>query len=79
MNETADLFKDQAQLTNRMAGSLLTSLPQKPIIIGGCARSGTTLLLSVLSCHPNIYAIPDETYTFCPTRQGCDSKAILKC
>ena len=38
-----------------------------PIVIGGCARSGTTLLLSVLSCHPEIYAIPVETQALCPT------------
>lgn len=35
-----------------------------PIIIGGCARSGTTLLLSILAAHPNIYAIPEETGVF---------------
>ena len=41
------------------------SLP--PIIIGGCGRSGTSLLLSILSSHPQIYGIPKETYYFCPT------------
>ncbi|MFA6215983.1 MAG: sulfotransferase, partial [Patescibacteria group bacterium] len=38
------------------------SLP--PIIIGGTSRSGTTLLLSILSAHPDIFAIPFETYAF---------------
>ena len=38
-----------------------------PIVIGGCARSGTTLLLSILSSHPQIAAIPVETQTLCPT------------
>jgi len=42
-------------------------LNRPPIIIGGCARSGTTLLLSILSSHPSILVIPHETYTFCPT------------
>ena len=37
-----------------------------PIIIGGCGRSGTTLLLSILSAHPEIYAIDKETNIFCP-------------
>lgn len=37
-----------------------------PIIIGGCGRSGTTLLLSMLSCHPHIYAVNMETRAFCP-------------
>lgn len=36
-----------------------------PLIIGGCARSGTTLMLSALSAHPSITAIPHETQTFC--------------
>lgn len=34
---------------------------QHPIIIGGCGRSGTTLLLSILSAHPDVFAIPYET------------------
>jgi len=34
---------------------------QDPIVIGGCGRSGTTLLLSILSSHPEIYAIPHES------------------
>lgn len=38
---------------------------EPPIVIGGCARSGTTLLLSILSCHPRIYAIPTETQLLC--------------
>ncbi len=42
-------------------------LTEDPIIIGGCGRSGTTLLLSILSAHPDIYAIDEETSTFCPT------------
>jgi len=38
-----------------------------PIIIGGCGRSGTSVLLSILSAHPRIFAIPFETQAFCPT------------
>jgi len=41
-------------------------LTEPPIIIGGCGRSGTTLLLSILSAHPRVLAIPDETNRFCP-------------
>jgi len=37
-----------------------------PIILGGCGRSGTTLALSLLSSHPDIFAIPYETKVFCP-------------
>lgn len=35
-----------------------------PIFIGGCGRSGTTLLLSLVSVNPHIYAIPEETRAF---------------
>ena len=38
----------------------------RPIVIGGCARSGTTLLLSLLSSHRQIAAIPYETQLLCP-------------
>jgi len=41
--------------------------PKPPIIIAGCGRSGTSLLTSVLSAHPRIFAIPLETSAFCPT------------
>ncbi len=38
--------------------------PAPPILVGGCARSGTTLLLSILGAHPNIHAIPYESASF---------------
>ena len=44
-----------------------SQLSETPIIIGGCGRSGTTLLLSILSASPKICAIPEETYAFAPT------------
>ena len=37
---------------------------QKPILIVACPRSGTTLLLSILSAVPSIFAIPKQTYAF---------------
>ena len=43
------------------------SFTRPPILIGGCGRSGTSILLSVLSAHPAIAAIPAETEAFCPT------------
>jgi hypothetical protein len=45
-----------------------------PIIIGGCGRSGTTLLLSILSAHQHIFGIPFETNTFCAS--SIDLKGI---
>ena len=38
----------------------------KPIIIGGCGRSGTTLLLSILAAHSNIFGVDTELYSFYP-------------
>jgi len=35
-----------------------------PILIGGCGRSGTTMLLAMLAAHPRIAAIPFETNLF---------------
>jgi hypothetical protein len=45
----------------------ILALSRTPIIIGGCGRSGTTLLFSILTCHPHIYGIDDETHCLCPT------------
>jgi hypothetical protein len=57
----------------KMTAPLIILLGQKveqrrftdlPIIIGACPRSGTTILLSILGAHPNIFAIPKQTYAF---------------
>lgn len=45
----------------------LEQLTQPPVVLGGCGRSGTTLLLSILSAHEQIFAIPVETHCLCPT------------
>lgn len=37
---------------------------EEPIVIGGCARSGTTLLMSVLSAHEKIYTFSKEIGAF---------------
>jgi hypothetical protein len=37
---------------------------ETPVIIGGGARSGTTLLLSILSAHPSIFAFRKELGLF---------------
>lgn len=39
----------------------IIAMNENPLFIGGCGRSGTTLLLSLISVHPDIYAIPSET------------------
>ena len=49
-----------------------------PIIIGGSPRSGTTLLLSILSAHPRIFAIPEESWAFWPTHTAAEFNALLE-
>jgi hypothetical protein len=46
--------------------SIKSAFKDSPIIIGGCGRSGTTLLAAILSAHPNIYSYSYETMAFCP-------------
>jgi len=41
-----------------------------PIFIGGCGRSGTSLLLSMLSAHPGIFAFAKELDAFTEWHQG---------
>ncbi|MBD3277999.1 MAG: hypothetical protein GF388_06855 [Candidatus Aegiribacteria sp.] len=48
------------------SAAVRAKLNRPPVIIGGCGRSGTTLLLAVLSAHPRFYSIPFETYVLCP-------------
>lgn len=38
--------------------------PGTPIIVCGCARTGTTLMQSILGAHPNIYSLEVETAEF---------------
>lgn len=49
------------------------SFSKAPILIGGCGRSGTTLLLSIISAHPKIYAYPHEVDAFTKWRRKKDN------
>jgi len=49
-------------------GAKIARLSGDPVVIGGCGRSGTTLLLSVISAHPAVFAINDETCALCPSK-----------
>ncbi len=62
-----NVIKRVAQTFARFTGA--------PIIIGGCGRSGTTLLASVLSCHPRIAVIGPETRAFCKGAYPADRPA----
>src|SRR6056297_4224217 len=47
-----------------------------PILIVACPRSGTTMLLSILSAHPHIHAIKRQTYTFDKWENGGQPKPL---
>lgn len=49
-----------------------------PILIGGCGRSGTTLLLSVLSAHPEIFCVPEEMFALWPTKSQDEFAALVE-
>lgn len=64
INTLADSIHEQTNEIHNKLTPILYSKP--PIIIGGCGRSGTTLLLSILSAHPEINTIKKETATLSP-------------
>jgi Sulfotransferase family len=47
---------------------------EPPILIGGCARPGTTLLAAILSAHPHIWVVPRETWAFVDWQTGADGR-----
>jgi hypothetical protein len=49
-----------------------------PIYLGGCGRSGTTLLLSILSSHPEIFACKKELKLFKEVTRGESGEIIPK-
>ncbi len=69
------LFRDP-ETRRRLRGDpvqafrLLRLICSAPVIIGGCGRSGTSLLLSILSSCPSLFTIPHETTALCPTGYG---------
>lgn len=44
------------------------TMNQTPILIGGCERTGTSLMTAILDAHPDIYCIPEETNIFLTRR-----------
>ena len=52
----------------------IKKLNKKPIVIGGCGRSGTTLLSSLLGSNEEIFSINSETALLCP---GCYGEAQI--
>jgi len=42
----------------------ICKLDQAPILIGGCGRTGTSLISAILDAHPEIVSFPEETNIF---------------
>ena len=53
--------------TDWSTANRIRSMSRRPILIGGCGRSGTTVLQGLLSCHPEVHAVDIDTSAFCPT------------
>lgn len=68
MNSILYLFRE----TSLRKAFRILRISRRPIVIGGCGRSGTSLLVSILSCHPHIFAIAEETVALCPDGYGPD-------
>jgi len=45
----------------------IDQMSRRAILIGGCGRSGTTVLQGLLSCHTEVVAVDVETSAFCRT------------
>lgn len=59
---SANIFRSSLIWLGRRKERQCFSKP--PVLIGGCARSGTTVLLSILSAHPEIFASRRELGLF---------------
>ena len=58
-------IKDRVKRTrNRLAFITTGTASRAPIIVGGCKVSGTELVLSILSGHPNIYAVRNQQLNY---------------
>jgi len=44
--------------------SRICRMDQWPILIGGCGRTGTSLMSAILDAHPEIISFPEETNIF---------------
>ena len=52
--------KPTLTLRRMSANGACVATSERPVLVGGCARSGTTLLRSMLNSHPDL-AVPHET------------------
>ncbi len=58
----------QFRIRMRKRGDGTPISQDSPVFIVGCGHSGTTLMISILHAHPDLYAVPGETDIFDPRR-----------
>lgn len=66
------LARDPARAATYLRVALDLPFDRPPIVVGGCGRSGTSVLLSILSAHPAIQAVPYATHAFARTLYSDD-------
>ena len=66
------------KLINRLGQKYDDYFPDEPVFIGGCGRSGTTLLLSVLSAHRDLFCHPKELGIFNRTVETPDGIELVR-
>ena len=65
-------------LTNVLgAARIKHAFSKPPVLVGGCARSGTTLLLSMIDAHPEIHGVPFETGAFASWKKATLTKEFV--
>lgn len=66
------LARDPGRAATFFRVALGLPFDRPPVVVGGCGRSGTSVLLSVLSAHPAILAVPYATHAFARTLYSHD-------
>lgn len=61
------LAREPSRAATFLSVALGLPFERPPIVVGGCGRSGTSVLLSLLSAHPSIQAVPYATHAFART------------
>ncbi len=58
--------KSEKTLVNKVLTNIsrINQMDQNPILIGGCGRTGTSLMSAILDAHPHIISYPAETNIF---------------
>jgi hypothetical protein len=56
--------KSRSTTPEKNAPDEILAFNQRGLFIGGCPKSGTTLLLALLDSHPELVVLPEETHFF---------------